>query len=436
MKHANKYRISGSVFAALALSLAWLTAAGADDVLDRSTSFHIGASPLASALIEFSTQSGVQVAVSDAQVSQLHSNGVDGAYPVRDALAVLLRGTGLEYSRVGVAMIAIRSAPVRVAAASAIRADKAGAAPTVAAAKPAQPDPNAAAGAGSDIPDVTVTAPRPPADQELAGDSLYQFIVHHATTPYSASMAVRGSLTRWRGGRSETICPQTEGLEPAYNEYVTARLRALAVNVGAPVQPDPNCKENVQIVFTAEPGKLMEDVYKRASSSLRTKYPDQPKKMLEHSSSHAIQGWYVNAGGGGRILNADVGLLNRLDFLPLWPLVIQTGLHGAGCCYSGIVSVILIVDTAKTSGYSIASIADYIAVLALTFLQEPDHCDPLPSILDLMSSSCGSRESPTAVTAGDLAFLKALYFHNTGLGPTLSRDEIQTNMMKQFKGEL
>jgi hypothetical protein len=98
------------------------------------------------------------------------------------------------------------------------------------------------------------------------------------------------------------------------------------------------------------------------------------------------------------------------------------------------VSVIIVVNTTKVAGYTIGSIADYIAVLALTFVQSPDHCDPLPSILDLMSSSCSTREKPVAVTAGDLAFLKALYYHNTGLGPSLSRDDIQANMMRQFTG--
>jgi hypothetical protein len=53
----------------------------------------------------------------------------------------------------------------------------------------------------------------------------------------------------------------------------------------------------------------------------------------------------------------------------------------------------------------------------------------------LMAPSCGSREKPTGITAGDLAFLKALYYHNTGLGRSLSRDEIQANMTQQFKGE-
>jgi hypothetical protein len=50
-----------------------------------------------------------------------------------------------------------------------------------------------------------------------------------------------------------------------------------------------------------------------------------------------------------------------------------------------------------------------------------------------MSSSCGTREKPTAMTAGDLAFLKALYYRNTGLGSSLSRSEIQDNMNRQFK---
>jgi hypothetical protein len=51
-----------------------------------------------------------------------------------------------------------------------------------------------------------------------------------------------------------------------------------------------------------------------------------------------------------------------------------------------------------------------------------------------MSSSCGAREKPSAVTAGDLAFLKALYYRNTGLGSSPSRDAILYNMQQQLKG--
>jgi hypothetical protein len=105
-----------------------------------------------------------------------------------------------------------------------------------------------------------------------------------------------------------------------------------------------------------------------------------------------------------------------------------------GCCSGGIVGAIFVIDTAKVAGYTIGSIADYVSMLALSPVENPDHCDALPSILDLMAPSCGAREKPAGVTAGDLAFLKALYYRNTGVGPSLPRNEMQTNMMQQFKG--
>jgi hypothetical protein len=40
---------------------------------------------------------------------------------------------------------------------------------------------------------------------------------------------------------------------------------------------------------------------------------------------------------------------------------------------------------------------------------------------------------PTAITAGDLAFLKALYYKNVPFGPSPSRAAIDDNMMRQFK---
>jgi hypothetical protein len=140
-------------------------------------------------------------------------------------------------------------------------------------------------------------------------------------------------------------------------------------------------------------------------------------------------------------LNTDVALVG-LDVLPVWPQIAQkylgsnaigTRLGGSSGSGIGIGTVILIVDTTKVGGYSIGTIADYLAMLTLSVVQSPDHCDPLPSILDLMSSSCGTRAMPTAITAGDLAFLKALYYRNTGLGPSLSRAAIQDDMMRQFK---
>jgi len=310
---------------------------------------------------------------------------------------------------------------------------------STAAVESAQTEPHVNASASPEIADVAVTTPTVPSEQELAGDGLYQFIVHHATVHYVNTGTTR-NLARWRGGM-QSICPLTVGLNPGYNAFVTARLRALAVYVGAPVQSDPQCKSNVQILFTNNPQEKMDAVMKWATVYFRNRYSGGMRDLIAFRSDHAVQGWYMTTNGGASVLNTDVALV-RLNVLPVWPQVTQnyigsntlgTRLGGGSGSGSGIGIVILLVDTTKVVGYNIGTIADYLAMLTLSVAQSPDHCDPLPSILDLMSSSCRTREVPTGITAGDLAFLKALYYKNTGLGPSLSRDEIEDNMRRQFK---
>lgn len=402
-----------SALVVLMMIVAGSMPARADDSLDREVNFNIAPATLAKALVQYSLQSGVQLAVADSDVANVQSGGLTGMYSAHDALAQLLHGTGLAFSRVGASTVAIRSTAT---------------APVV-----AKSDATAPTKAPPAFPDVTLLAPRPPTDKELAGDSVYQFIVHHATTHFPKSQAIGGSLARWRGGRPETLCPITIGLDAAYNAFVTARLRAVAQAVGAPVNADPQCQDNVRILFTTTPDKIMGSVLKWAGKSLGVGYPHQTERELETSAVHPVQGWYITAGGGQSILNADSQMIGPVNLLALWPYSIPTSLHGRGI--GGIANVILVIDTNKVAGYTIGAVADYAAMVTLSLIQNPDHCDPLPSILDLLAPSCSGREMPAGITAGDLAFLKALYFHNTGIGPTLSRDDIQLNMMRQFKGQ-
>jgi hypothetical protein len=285
------------------------------------------------------------------------------------------------------------------------------------------------------FPDVGVIAPPAPTTAQLASDGLYQFIVHHGSTHYGAATgAVGGSLLRWRGGRSETVCPGTSGLDEGFNSFVSARVRAVAAFVGAPVPPDnEKCKPNVQIIFTNDPRSVMATVQQWGARALRVKFDHQMEKALEISDEHAIQGWYVTAGGGQSVLNRDPGLVGGLDLQALWPRVIATSAHVNGANRS-ILEVVMVINTKKIVGVTIGSIADYAALVSLSVIQNPDQCDPLPSILDIQSSACASRDKPAGITAGDVAFLKALYYKNTGIGGTLSRDEIQMHMMRQFQG--
>lgn len=285
------------------------------------------------------------------------------------------------------------------------------------------------------LPDVTNIAPPPPTAQELAGGSLYDFIVHHGTTHAPAGVgAVGAGLLRWRGGRSESICPLTVGLSPGYDDFVTARIRAIGEFVGAPVDPNIHCTPNLEVLFTTDPDKPMAAVLHWAGGRLWTRYPHQIERELKHSAGHAMQGWYITAPGGSA-RNTDAQLVRGLELRSLWPAVIPNSLHSYDSG-RGILQVLLLVDLNQVAGATIGSIADYAAMVGLSLIESPDHCDSLPSILDIMSPTCRSRAEPTGITAGDLAFLKALYYRDTGLGRTLSRDEILRRMHDELEAAI
>ena len=126
-----------------------------------------------------------------------------------------------------------------------------------------------------------------------------------------------------------------------------------------------------------------------------TGYSGGMRDLIAFTSDHAIQGWYLATSGGAIVLTTDVALVG-LNVLPVWPRITQnyigsgtlgTRLGGGSGSGIGIGIVILVVDTSKVVGHTIGAIADYLAMLTLSVVQSPDHCDPLPSILDLMSSS-------------------------------------------------
>jgi hypothetical protein len=286
------------------------------------------------------------------------------------------------------------------------------------------------------VPEVTVMAPRPPDPEQLAGDSVPKFIAAHGRPA-----KVTGQLARWR----DAVCPSTSGLTPAFNSFVSARIAAVAAIVGAPHNYLDHCQANIRIVFTTEPQKLIDAVSKKNSVLLGYHYSRDAKKIA--TFSHPIQGWYVTAtqNDDGHIglddampmqqQSADMTMMNAAKF------ALQSGTTPAGRLgarlatglRSLIVHVLVVADTGKVTGYTIGSVSDYLAMLVLSQTQSSDTCGPLPSILDLMAANCEKRDRPEAVTAGDLAFLKALYSMDLRENISLETSDIQNAIMREFK---
>jgi hypothetical protein len=285
--------------------------------------------------------------------------------------------------------------------------------------------------AAAEPPEVTITAPRPPTAEELAGEAVPNFVKSHSTPSI-----VIGQLTRWRNG----ICPLTRGLDSAMNAFIAARILAVAAAVGAPRDESHSCKPNVQILFTLEPQKLLEAVVKQDSALLGFHYPQQEKRLA--TFSYPIQGWYVtstrNWAGAEQIDApeplgiADGAIATQAG---VWPGKVPPGEPGSRLTNlrsSQVVLATVIVDANRIKGMTIGSISDYLAVLTLSQARASQTCSQLPSIMDLLAPGCGADRKPDQITAGDLAFLRALYRANLETPVNLEKSNIENAMMREF----
>jgi hypothetical protein len=287
--------------------------------------------------------------------------------------------------------------------------------------------------AAADVPQVTVTAPRLPTPEEVSGNAVPNFVASHTTRS-----AVIGQLTRWRNG----ICPVTRGLDPPMNDFITARIRAVATAVGAPVDAAANCKYNITVLITLEPQKVLEAVLKQDSRLLGFHYPHQDQALA--SFTHPVQGWYVTATRNWK----GVQTLDEANPLGIYGdgataagnNVMHAGKVAAGMPgsrlddyrSSQVVAATLLVDARQIAGMTVGALSDYLAVLALTQARTAQGCSQLPSIMDLLAPGCTGEHRPDQVTAGDLAFLRALYHANLETPVELEESNIQNAMMREF----
>jgi len=285
------------------------------------------------------------------------------------------------------------------------------------------------------VPEVIVAAPRPPTAQELVGDAVPNFVKSHSTPS-----RVLDQLTRWRN----PVCPRATGLTDAEDRFVTARILAVAAAVGAPHDESPKCKPNVFIFFALEPEKLVQVLLKEDSRLLGFHYATETKRLAVFN--HPVQGWYVTSTRNWK------GLEKMDDPLPLpmdpdAPPFSQGGAQlFAGKVPPGdpgsrlenyassqVVFATVIADASKLKGMTIGPISDYLAMLTLTQARFSNSCTQLSTIMDLMASGCPGDKRPDQVTAGDLAYLRALYSADLERPVELERSNIANAMLKAFR---
>lgn len=252
-----------------------------------------------------------------------------------------------------------------------------------------------------------------------------------------------GKIARWESG----ICPVTLGQPPALASLVTDRVRDIAASVGAPVDANPSCTPNIQIVFTTASQALLDDVLAHAPDYLGYAETSALREKLA-TITRPIQAWYTtetldldgmrkvdtaqHRGGGIWMPNFTAlgmpGTVANRD--PIWlpdaTYARVTGNHVNNGVRSGFNHVLIVVDSGKLVGRKFNPLGDYIAMLALTQLSSPDACQELPSIVNILAAGCDSAIDGMTVT--DLAYLRGLYKMDADKNLVSEQNEIADRM--------
>jgi hypothetical protein len=267
---------------------------------------------------------------------------------------------------------------------------------------------------------------------------------------FSVPTPLTGKIARWESG----VCPLAIGQKPGVATMMTARIKEIATIVGAPVNANPSCTPNIEVIFTTTPQALLDDVRKNDPDYLG--YADNSSRQQALATvTRPVQAWYetetIDLDGMARIdsarrLGAGITMPNFTAFsmpssmgvnrqpldLPYATYARVTGNHINDGTRSAFHHVIIAVDSSKLAGQKLGPLADYITMLALTQLNSLDTCQQLPSIVNLLAPGCEQKSDE--ITQIDLAYLRGLYKMGNDQSLLFQRNDI-TDQMKQSLGQ-
>ena len=265
----------------------------------------------------------------------------------------------------------------------------------------------------------------------------------HFVERITAVSSITGKAARWEDG----VCPVTVGLGKKYAAYISAHLRELAKQVGAPVA-GADCKPNIEIVFTTAPQGLADTIRKDHPFFLGHASNGAQRDTLA-KVSHPIQAWYTTAfrdlrgtlvwdsprmaGAGSEIripLPCGCGYMNLSSVISANSVTggrLQDGMR------SILYHVIIVAEPAKLLDHEVGTLADYIALLALAQVASLDACQPLGSVVNLLAKNCANPAS--GLTTSDLGYLKGLYRMSADGNLRVQQDGIASDVLAAQKQE-
>jgi hypothetical protein len=266
---------------------------------------------------------------------------------------------------------------------------------------------------------------------------------------FTVSTKLTGKIARWE----TAICPSVVGQKPSFTAFIAQRVKAIASVAGAPVNANPSCTPNIQIIFTTTPQQLLDQIRKDDPDYLGYAETSARREALA-TVTRPVQAWYttetidlegVHRMDSGRKLGNGITMSNfsaiampgtvanrdPID-LPYATYAHVTGNHINDGARTGLNHVIIVIDSSKLAGQRVVPLSDYISMLALTQLSSLDTCQQLSSIVNLMAANCDQKID--GITATDLAYLRGLYTMGSDKSLLFQQDDIADVMVKETQG--
>lgn len=266
---------------------------------------------------------------------------------------------------------------------------------------------------------------------------------HDFSRTFAAPTKVTGKMARWE----HAICPAVGGRDAHTAAFITQHIKYVALAAGAPVDNDPACAPNIDIVFTTTPQALLDTVARDNQHYLGYFDSSAQKKALA-TVTRPIQAWYATESidvrgrrhldtgrsivGGTTVQNFN-GLTGPVGdsttnsagsaLTDMAPFFYSTGSHTNDGIHTGFYHVLIVIDSTRLAGQDIVPLTDYLAMLALAQINSLDACQELPSIVNRMAPGC-RHEAPDSLTIYDLAYLQGLYHMTTGRNMMAQLSEI------------
>ena len=235
--------------------------------------------------------------------------------------------------------------------------------------------------------------------QAVSDQAINDFVDSHAAVTHLNKIA------RWE----DPVCPQVTGLPANFTKFITKRVREVAAQVGAPVDPDETgCKSNIEIVFTTTPQDLLNSIREKQPIMLGY-YDTDPQADEIAKVKHVIQAWHatqqVDLRGNKMIDSNNPTRVNGRDL----NVTASDGRRMSDGVHSIYYRGVVVADPGKLVDYEIGTLGDHIAMLALAQPASLDVCGELPSILDMTNPACRKDKPVKALTKADIGYLQGLY---------------------------